>query len=1060
MSLLPKKRDSVQLKPQLEPKQRTIEQLAIPSEVFENFRPSCEEDYNDHLSVQTIIFNHPLDNRPFALVEVHGYEFAALLDSGSNATVMSMRQFRRISPSSLKDLDHPCELRSANGQNMPVQGQCYLPFTFKGKTKVVCTLIVENLSVDCLLGMDFWRAFGITPELHDCALVNPDVDQVLEGGVHSDESTLTPEQAERIEEVKSLFQGVTPGKLNTTTLTEHRIVIKEEFQGKDPVIRYPYKMSPNKLSKVWGEVDRWRSMGIIEESDSDWSLNIVAVTKPDDSIRLCLDARPINERTVRDAYPLPHPGRILGSLPKARFLSTIDLKEAFLQVPLAKDSRKYTAFSVPGRGMFHFTRLPFGLVNSPATLARLMDQVLGRGKLEPFVFVYLDDIIIVSETFEHHIQLLKEVANCLSKANLTINLEKSRFGVPQLKFLGYFLSRDGLKVNPDKIQPILDYERPITITKLRRFLGMCGYYRRFIRRYSEVTAPLTDLLKTKSKNISWNSEAEKAFLEIKEMLITPPILVSPDFSKEFILQTDASDTAVAAVLAQTHPDGEKVVAYFSHKLTTPQRNYHATEKEGLAVVLAVENFRGYLEGYHFRLVTDNSAITWIMQTKWKTGSRLSRWSLELQLYDMTIEHRKGKDNIVPDALSRAVAEISAVTKSDWYCDLKSKVIENPDDYCDFKVESGQLYKYVKAEEVPCDSRFSWKLIPAPECRQEIIEKTHENLLHVGFDKTLHEIKLRYFWPSMASQVRKFLQSCGTCKEIKAPFVPVQPELGQARTSNSPWRMISVDYIGPLPRSKRGYQHLLVVLDVYSKYVMLAPVRKIQSSSLCTILREQWFNRHGSPEVLLSDNASTFVSKEFGQFLKENRVTHWLNTKYHSQANPVERVNRSINTAIRAYARTDQRSWDVHVSDVEKVLNTTIHSSTGFSPYFVIHGNEMASGEDFSRTSGVSEDDLKVRHQRLTKIREIVEKNLQKASETVRHQYNLRHRKFAKPFEPGQLVYRRNTKQSDAIASYNAKLGPQYLPAKILRRRGASSYELVDLEGKNLGFWPANLIKPA
>lgn len=1057
MPLLLKKRDQVQLKSQLESLERPIDHLVIPPEIFNSFRPAKPEDYNDRISVQTIIFNNPSDNRPFVLVEVCGSEFAALLDSGSNATIISERQFRRISPGPLKSLDHPCELRSANGQVISVRGQCYLPFTFKGITKVVCTLVVDKLSVDCLLGMDFWKSFGITPELKDCALVGPGRVQSAEEEL---QSTLSASQAARINQVKSWFQGVEPGKLSTTTLTEHRIIIKEEFQNKDPVIRYPYKMSPSKLQKVWAEVDRWRAMGIIEESDSDWSLNLVAVTKPDDSIRLCLDARPLNERTVRDAYPLPHPGRILGSLPKARYLSTIDLKEAFLQVPLAQDSRKYTAFSVPGRGMFHFTRLPFGLVNSPATLARLMDQVLGRGKLEPYVFVYLDDIIIVSESFEHHVQLLKEVADCLRKANLTINLEKSRFGVPQLKFLGYFLSREGLKVNPEKIQPILDYERPITITKLRRFLGMCGYYRRFIDRFSEVTAPLSDLLKTKSKNISWNPEAEKAFLEIKERLVTPPVLVPPDFSKEFILQTDASDTAVAAVLAQKHLDGEKVVAYFSHKLTTPQRNYHATEKEGLAVVLAVENFRGYLEGYHFRLITDNSAITWIMQTKWKTGSRLSRWSLELQLYNMTIEHRKGKDNIVPDALSRAVAEVSAVTKSDWYCDLRSKVIENPDAYCDFKVENEQLFKYVKAEEIPSDTRFSWKLVPAPECRLEIIEKTHENLLHVGLDKTLHEIKLRYFWPKMATQTRAFLQKCGTCKEIKAPYVPVQPELGQARTSNSPWRMISVDYIGPLPRSKHGYQHLLVVLDVYSKYVMLVPVRKIASSSLCTILREQWFNRHGSPEILLSDNAATFTSKEFGQFLKEQNVKHWLNAKYHSQANPVERVNRSINAAIRAYARSDQRNWDQHISDVERVLNITTHSSTGFTPYFVVHGCEMAGGNDFSGNSGDMEDNLQARHERITKIREIVDKNLKKASESVRHQYNLRHRKFAKLFEVGQLVYRRNTKQSDAIAGYNAKLGSQYLPAKVLRRRGTSSYELVDLDGKNLGFWPANLIKPA
>ncbi|XP_055522617.1 uncharacterized protein LOC129716806 [Wyeomyia smithii] len=426
LSLLLEKRDSYQLKSQLCKDVRPIESLKLDPQIYNSFRPAHDEDYRDPLFVETIILDDPSDNRPFVFVAVYGHSFKALLNSGSNATIITKKLYRKFSKSPLKGLERPVELRSANGQTLPILGQIYLPYTFQNKTKVICTLVVEQLTVSSILGMDFWRAFGITPELQTCALLNSGSERDEEVEIDApSESILTPEQIACIEQVTTCFQAVVPGKLNTTSLTEHRIVIKEEFHSAAPVCRYPYKMSPRKLSKVWEEVDRWRSMGIIEEPDSDWSLNIVAVTKPDGSIRLCLDARPLNERTVRDAYPLPHPGRILGSLPKAKYLSTTDLKEAFLQVPLAKGSRKFTAFSVPGRGMFQFTRLPFGLVNSPATLARLMDQVLGRGKLEPYVFVYLDDIIVVSETFEHHLQLLKEVAKCLAKANLTINLAKS-----------------------------------------------------------------------------------------------------------------------------------------------------------------------------------------------------------------------------------------------------------------------------------------------------------------------------------------------------------------------------------------------------------------------------------------------------------------------------------------------------------------------------------------------------------------------------------------------------------------------------------------------------------
>ncbi|KXJ73632.1 hypothetical protein RP20_CCG015350 [Aedes albopictus] len=345
--------------------------------------------------------------------------------------------------------------------------------------------------------------------------------------------------------------------------------------------------------------------------------------------------------------------------------------------------------------------MPFGLVNSPATLARLMDKVLGHGVLEPYVFVYLDDIVVVTETFEQHVQLLREIARRLLEANLSINLEKSKFGVPEIPFLGYLLNTDGLRTNPEKIRPIVEYERPTTVTKLRRFLGMANYYRRFIPDFSGITAGLTDLLKTKTKVIRWTEEAEKSFCEIKELLISAPILGSPDFNKEFTIQTDASDVAVAGILTQQHQDGERVISYFSHKLTTPQKNYHAAEKEALAALLAIDAFRGYIEGYHFTLITDSSALTHILHTKWKVGSRCSRWSLDLQQYDMTVVHRKGRDNVIPDALSRSIAMVQGPSTATWHSSLMQKVMDRPDEYVDFKVENGKLFKFVTARDETC-----------------------------------------------------------------------------------------------------------------------------------------------------------------------------------------------------------------------------------------------------------------------------------------------------------------------------------------------------------------------
>lgn len=1022
--------------------------------------------YQEPAEVCEITFPYVDDNRPYVAIQIYHLSIKALLDSGSNYTLISTNIFAKFGKVKLNRPLKDIQLRSACGSQLKVLGQAQLPFKFNNHVRLIYALVVENLCIDCICGMDFWRKFNIAP-----TMLKKDAGSVrgmfaVTDNRSSDgkvDSILSAEQANEIDKIKKQFLAASEKNLTLTNQASHRIVLKEEWKDKPPVRQFPYVMSPKTQALVAEELKRLLDLGILERSNSEWSLNCVPVVKPN-KVRLCLDARKINERTVRDAYPLPHPGRILGQLPKAQFLSTIDLSEAFLQIPLEKESRKFTAFSVQGKGLFQYTRMPFGLINSPATLARLMDQVLGHGELEPYVFVYLDDIVVVTESFEHHVQLLAEIARRLRLANLSINIAKSRFGVPEISFLGYLLGVDGLRANPDKIKPIVEYERPTTVTKLRRFIGMVNYYRRFIADFSGVTAALTDLLQTNQKVIQWNEAAEKAFCQIKEKLITSPILGSPDFNHEFIIQTDASDVAVAAVLSQRQPDGEKVISYYSHKLTTPQRNYHAAEKEALAALMAIEAFRGYIEGYHFTLVTDSSALTHILSTKWKVGSRCSRWALNLQQFNMTVIHRKGKDNIVPDALSRSIATVIQNDPTSWYFSLKQKVIDKPDKFVDFRIENGVLQKFVTAHDDEHDCRFDWKIIPTPESIDAILKSCHDNCFHPGFEKTLQRIKQRYYWPKMSSQVRRYVQQCGTCKEVKGASIPVNPEMGKQRLASQPWQIISADYVGPLPRSRRGNQYLLVVADFFSKWVLLQPVKSIKSSNLCAILKEQWFSKNSVPEIIITDNASCFTSKEFKHLLDQYKIVHWLNSRYHSQANPVERVNRTINAAIRTYVKEDQRSWDTRTAEMEMILNTSVHSSTGYTPYFVTHGHELSEfGTDHQlvrHQEPLNEaEKVERRKAQFSRIYDVVQRNLTKSHEASRHRYNLRHRHFAKPFHPGQLVYRRNMRQSNAGERYNAKYGPQYLPCFVGRKIGTSSYELVSSDGKGLGIWPAAHLKP-
>lgn len=1037
----------------------TPHSLKIPPVFWES---TAEDDYNRPDEVCFIKYPFNDDKRPYVSIKVYGLPLKALLDSGSNYTVISESIFARLKPAKLHKPSGNISLHSASGDRLNILGQAHLPIRFNDRMKIVPTLVIQNLSLDCICGMDFWTKFQIQPTIIQSERLS-DSGNVATIDPSIPETILSADERSQIEEIKQLFLPAKAGQLTVTPLAQHKIVISDEWKDKPPVRQFPYVMSPKTQELVAKELQRLLDVGIIERSSSDWSLNCVPVIKPT-KVRLCLDARKINERTLRDAYPLPHPGRILGQLPRAKYLTTIDLSEAFLQVGLDPSSRKYTAFSVQGKGLFQYTRMPFGLVNSPATLARLMDNVLGHGVLEPYVFVYLDDIVIVTETFEHHAKLLVEVARRLREANLSINLEKSKFGVNEIPFLGYLLSTSGLRANPEKIRPIVEYERPNTVTKLRRFLGMANYYRRFISNFSGVTSALTDLLQTNSKVLRWNYAAEQAFCEIKECLISSPILGSPDFTREFVIQTDASDVAVAGVLTQQQEDGERVISYYSHKLTTPQKNYHAAEKEALAAILSIEAFRGYVEGYHFTLVTDSSALTHILSSKWKVGSRCSRWALDLQQHDVTVVHRKGKENVVPDALSRSVAAIQDTSTTSWYTSMLKNVSANPDKYVDFRVDNDRLLKFVATQDALCDSRFEWKLIPTPDEIVKILEQNHDYVFHPGYDKTLARVRQRYYWPRMATEVRRYCRKCETCKEVKAPSVPVVPEMGKMRIATCPWQIVSVDFVGPLPRSRRGNQHLLVVADYFSKWVMIQPVRSVGSSTLCSILKDQWFLRNSVPEIIISDNASCFLSKEFKGLLDRFQINHWLNSRYHSQANPVERVNRTINAAIRTYVKEDQRLWDTKVPEIEMVLNTSVHSSTGFTPFYVTHGHELSElGTDHRlarHDKTLTPEEKEERKKKMfAEIYEVVAKNLAKAYQTSNAAYNLRHRKFAKTFVPGQLIYRRNMKLSSAVENYNAKYGRQFLPCRVKAKHGSSSYELEDLMGKNIGVWPAVHLKP-
>lgn len=393
---------------------------------------------------------------------------------------------------------------------------------------------------------------------------------------------------------------------------------------------------------------------------------------------------------------------------------------------------------------------------------------------------------------------------------------------------------------------------------------------------------------------------------------------------------------------QEHP-----IAFHSKKLNSAQRNYNITELECYAAVLAVKTFRAYVELMPFTIITDHARLKWLMSQR-DLGGRLGRWSLKLQAFNFTIEHRKGSANVVPDALSRMfVEEIatlpagialhvdvnSAHFVSAPYEEVKAIVRKDPQKFPDLFLKEPHLFHKTPPRDLsPDDSQ--WKLWIPSELTIVLISRAHVPPLsaHRGIAKTTELLRRYFYWPDLAKDVRKFVLGCETCKEIKAPCQALRPRMGKQFMVERPWQRIYTDLLGPYPRSKAGNTHLLIVLDQFSKFVLLKPLRKADASSIISFTETNVFHLFGVPEFLFSDNGAQYASHEFAAFLATYGVTHTKTAIYSPQANASERVNRSILSAIRAVIGTDQRNWDDQISAISAALRNSIHDSTGYSPF--------------------------------------------------------------------------------------------------------------------------------
>ncbi|KAJ8735117.1 hypothetical protein PYW08_014367 [Mythimna loreyi] len=565
-------------------------------------------------------------------------------------------------------------------------------------------------------------------------------------------------------------------------------------------------------------------------------------------------------------------------------------------------------------------------------------------------------------------------------------------------------------------------------------------------------------------------------VSLLECLISAPVLSCPDYNRPFEVHTDASNYGIGAMLTQTINSKEHPIAYMSRSLSASERNYSITERETLAVITALEHWRCYLEnGKMFTVYTDHSALKWFLSLNNPTG-RLARWGVRLSSFHFEIKHRRGSDNVVPDALSRAVP-VSAISTSDaikttndsWYSNIYNGCINNPQNFQNFIVKNNKLFRLSK-EKCQFTTEFSWKEVIPSELREQVIFENHSEPIagHLGIFKTYRRLALRYYWPGMHKDVVNFVSACDKCLSHKIQNHTTLGEMGRPKCSqcSRPFQMLSIDLMGPLPTTRKQNSYIFVVTCCFSKFCLIFPIRNATSQIITKILEDSVFLVHGVPQTVFLDNGTQFTSNLTESLFKKYNIPNiYFTPKYTPQVNTVERYNRTIITCLSTFIDDDQRSWDTKISSVQFAINNSVNEATGYTPSFLVYGRELITcgshyvdNEVANEVTFLPRDVYAENLGCLSKIFDNVQFKLWQAHVKNTSHYNLR-RKPAE-FKVGDVVMKRAYVLSDKDKYFSKKLAPKYIKCRITGKKSPLVYILADMSGKDLGTWHIKDIKLA
>ena len=1005
------------------------------------------DDYN-------IVYDK-MGGRPSVTIHMNTISKQCLLDTGARMNVMDSSILKDIGISHLKEYGD--KIWCANGSPLETLGRIKLKIKIGMREENVLFVVVKSVSPSMIGGIDLLKKFDIK-----LVKINNIVGTIYDKYKHDRELCSIEagfgksiDDNVRFKRVIDILGIKNENKLYNIIKRNISVFMADKWDvGKTNLLKHeiktigePIRLNPRRQpihleEKIEDAIKNLEDNGIIRKCDSAWNTPLVCVWKKEKKdIRICLDFRCLNKITERQMFPMPNIEQMLDTLNGSKIFSTIDLGSAYYQVELTTESQEKTAFSTKN-GQYCFNRMPFGIAAAPATFQKLMNIVLGKA-LWNTAIVYLDDILIFSKNKEEHIIRINDILEKIKNAGLKLNPDKCIFMSTETKFLGHIINGNGVKVDESKINAIKAFERPKCLKQLRGFLGLCNYYRKFIKDYSKFSRVLESMCGSNKDKLIWSEECEKSFEELKRSLSNTPVLIYPDFNKGFILDTDASFDTIGAVLSQLDDNGnERVVAYGSHTMNKHEIGYCITRKELLAIYYFTQHFKHYLYGKKFLLRTDHKALTFMMTTKKPITPQFQTWINFLSSLDMDIKYRKGTEHTNADILSRnkcgkcsQCLEIHEDPKSEK---IKTRLLTMTatKQGLEWQKNSKEIDQLKQAIEKYEKTRFKmddsivitqenkiW--IPA-EMREKFVKEMHRMLCHAGYKKVSDYIKVNYDMDEFQKTIKTFIQNCEICQKRKTLTVKTKEIILKTDVSE-PFEVIAIDFCGPLHSNIQGKKYILGIIDMFSRYISLTAVAKQDEKTTADALMKYWILKYGAPRIIKVDCGKTFESNLIKELAKRHNIQLQFSSPYHHSTNGlIERQFRTIRDFICTSIRDKtKRNWVELLPEIEFTLNATKQSTTEKCPAEIIFGFRISREWQTKKFNPQDRNNIleEVRHKQ----------------QNLKYNNNSRtHRTFAVNDKVLVKIDIRN-KDDDRYKG----------PCQIIRKIHDRSYEVKDEEGKIL-----------